>query len=40
MLDELAEKQGLTASDIVRLLIRREHSQQFGEARAKKSKRK
>lgn len=40
MLDALAEKQGLTASDVVRLLVRREYSQEFGEGPPKKNKRK
>jgi hypothetical protein len=30
MLKELAEKQGLTASDYLRMLIRNEHGQQVG----------
>jgi hypothetical protein len=40
MLLELAEKTGLSKSDIVRQLVRREHAETFGEAtRVKKPKR-
>lgn len=39
MLEALAEKSGLTASDIVRQLVRREHAATFGEKPAKRRKR-
>lgn len=39
MLEALAERSGLTASDIVRQLVRREHAATFGERPAKRRKR-
>jgi hypothetical protein len=38
MLEELAEAQGLTASDVVRLLIRREHHERSPMGRKKRLK--
>ncbi|HST56288.1 MAG TPA: hypothetical protein VLJ42_10425 [Solirubrobacteraceae bacterium] len=35
MLEALAERQGLTTSDVVRQLVRREHAALFGEPPAK-----
>jgi hypothetical protein len=37
MLRDLAEKEGLSSSDIVRLLIRREHAKAFGDRPAKRA---
>jgi hypothetical protein len=37
MLEQLAEESGLTVSDIVRVLVRRQHAERFG-ARAKGGK--
>lgn len=36
MLDELAEKLGLTVSDVVRQLVRRKHQQLAGTSKRKK----
>jgi hypothetical protein len=38
MLLELSDRIGLTKSDVIRQLIRREHEQVFGEAPAKRPK--
>lgn len=40
MLEALAEREGLTASDKVRQLIRKDYAASFGEAPPKKTKRK
>jgi hypothetical protein len=38
MLQALSEADGLTASDVVRTLIRRAHAERFGEKRRKPAK--
>jgi Ribbon-helix-helix protein len=39
MLQALSEADGLTASDVVRLLIRRAHAEKFGERKAHRAAR-
>jgi hypothetical protein len=37
MLQDLADRDGVSASDVVRLFIRREHAKAFGERPAKRA---
>lgn len=39
MLHRLAEDAGITASDLIRMFVRREHAARFGEGRKTKAKR-